>query len=130
MDVRAGSVISNRLPDGLYYPPGSRIRGLAALRQRPRARGRPRKASDRRESVGRLLLVLGLTPKPSCVRFRTFVKRSSELATAAMTQEVLGCRQEAARLKRTGQGYNCISGSFALRPHPRPRQLHDCRCSR
>ena len=50
--------------------------------------------------------------KPSCVRFRTFVKRSSELATAAMTQEVLGCRREAAHLKRTGQGYNFISGSF------------------
>ena len=64
MDVRAGSVISNRLPDGLYYPRG-RVRGLAALRQRPRARGRPRKASNRGESVGRLLWVLGLTLKVS-----------------------------------------------------------------
>ena len=56
---------------------------------------------------------LVLTPKPSCVRFRTFVKRSSELATAAMTQEVLGCRREAAHLKRTGEGCNPTSGSFA-----------------
>ena len=60
MDVRAGSVISNRLPDGLYYPPGSRTWTGGASAAPYRARGRPRKASDRGESVGRLLWVLGL----------------------------------------------------------------------
>ena len=40
--------------------PTGRVRGLAALRQRPRARGRPRTASEGRESVGRLFPVPGV----------------------------------------------------------------------
>ena len=33
-------------------------------------------------------------------------------------------------MKRTDQGYIDVSGSFVRRPHPRPRQLLECRCSR
>ena len=57
MDVCAGSVISTYVAGRTASAiPRGRVRGLAALRQRPRARGRPRKASDRGEPVGRLFL--------------------------------------------------------------------------
>ena len=73
--------------------------------------------------------VRDLTPKPSYVRKRTFASARRSLQHVTARLDAVGCCCEAARLKRTGQGYIAISGSFPLRPHPRQRQVHDCRCS-